>query len=101
MRVKDRWYAIVPEPVNEQCSLAKGVVALDPGVRSFFTGFDGAGFVDIAKGDFGRITRLCYHLDDLQSSLSKAPRPKRRRMRQAAFRLRERIGTWWTSAIAR
>ena len=91
MRVKDRWYAIVPEPVNEQCSLAKGVVALDPGVRSFFTGFDGAGFVDIAKGDFGRIARLCYHLDDLQSRLSKAPRPKRRRMRQAAFRLRERI----------
>jgi putative transposase len=50
-----------------------------------------AGFVDIAKGDFGRITRLCYHLDDLQSRLSKAPRPKRRRMRQAAFRLREKI----------
>ncbi|MGY2727476.1 putative transposase [Thermostichus sp. OS-CIW-21] len=91
MRVKDRWYAIFPEPVNEQCSLAKGVVALDPGVRSFLTGFDGAGFVDIAKGDFGRIVRLCYHLDDLQSRLSKAPRPKRRRMRQAAFRLRERI----------
>jgi transposase, IS605 OrfB family, central region len=91
MRVKDRWYAIFPEPVNEQCSLAKGVIALDPGVRSFLTGFDGAGFVDIAKGDFGRIVRLCYHLDDLQSRLSKAPRPKRRRMRQAAFRLRERI----------
>ena len=39
-----------------------------------------AGFVDIAKGDFGRIVRLCYHLDDLQSRLSKAPRLKRRRM---------------------
>jgi putative transposase len=91
MRVKDRWYAIFPEPVNEQCSLAVGVIALDPGVRSFFTGFDGAGFVDIAKGDFGRITRLCYHLDDLQSRLSKAPRQKRRRMRQAAFRLCQRI----------
>jgi putative transposase len=91
MRVKDRWYAIFPEPVNEQCSLAVGVIALDPGVRSFFTGFDGAGFVDIAKGDFGRITRLCYHLDDLQSRMSKAPRQKRRRMRQAAFRLCQRI----------
>jgi putative transposase len=91
MRVKDRWYAIFPEPVNEQCSLARGVMALDPGVRSFLTGFDGTGFVDIAKGDFGRITRLCYYLDDLQSRMSKAPRQKRRRMRQAAFRLRERI----------
>jgi transposase, IS605 OrfB family, central region len=91
MRVKDRWYAIFPEPVNEQCSLARGVMALDPGVRSFLTGFDGTGFIDMAKGDFGRITRLCYHLDDLQSRLSRAPRLKRRRMRQAAFRLRERI----------
>ncbi|QUV86351.1 transposase [Chloracidobacterium sp. A] len=91
MRVKDRWYAIFPEPVSEQCSLARGVIALDPGVRSFFTGFDGTGFVDIAKGDFGRIARLCYHLDDLQSRLSKVPRLKRRRMRQAAFRLREKI----------
>jgi len=91
MRVKDRWYAIFPEPVNEQCSLARGIIALDPGVRSFLTGFDTEGFLDIAKGDFGRITRLCHYLDDLQSRMSQAPRQKRRRMRQAAFRLRERI----------
>jgi hypothetical protein len=74
-----------------KCSLARGIIALDPGVRSFLTGFDTEGFLDIAKGDFGRITRLCYYLDDLQSRMSKAPRQKRRRMRQAAFRLRERI----------
>ena len=42
MRVKDRWYAIFPEPVNSQCTLATGVIALDPGVRTFLTGFDGA-----------------------------------------------------------
>jgi len=66
-------------------------MALDLGVRSFFTGFDGTGWVDIAKGDFGGIARLCHHLDDLPSRLSKVPGLKRRRMRQAAFRLRENI----------
>jgi len=67
VQLRVRWYAIFPEPINEQCSLATGVIALDPGVRSFLTGFDGDGFVDIAKGDLGRMTRLCHYLEDLQS----------------------------------
>lgn len=33
------------------------VIALDPGVRTFFTGFDGQEFVEIGKGDIGRIYR--------------------------------------------
>ena len=91
MRVKDRWYAIFPEPVNEQCSLAKGVIALDPGVRTFLTGFDGDSFIEFGAGDFGRITRLCQYLDNLSSRMSKVNAKRRRRMRMAAFRLRQKI----------
>jgi len=91
MRVKDRWYAIFPEPVNHQCSLARGVIALDPGVRTFLTGFDGDSFIEFGAGDFGRITRLCQSLDSLSSRMSKVNAKRRRRMRMAAFRLRQKI----------
>ncbi|MCS6782275.1 MAG: transposase [Gloeomargarita sp. SKYG98] len=91
MRIKDRWYAIFPEPVHVSHSQTDKVVALDPGVRAFFTGFDGNAFIDIARGDFGRIARLCHRLDQLMSRMSKACHKQRRRMRMAAFRMRERI----------
>ncbi|WP_448379607.1 RNA-guided endonuclease InsQ/TnpB family protein [Gloeomargarita sp.] len=91
MRVKDRWYAIFPEPVNSQCTLARGIIALDPGVRTFLTGFDGDSFLEFGAGDFGRITRLCQCLDNLSSRMSKVNAKRRRRMRMAAFRLRQKI----------
>ncbi|MCT7963424.1 zinc ribbon domain-containing protein, partial [Laspinema sp. D1] len=44
------------------------------------------------SGDIGRITRLCQHLDDLMSRIASYPnRSKRRRMRQAAQRMRTKI----------
>lgn len=62
------------------------------GVRTFLTGFDGQSFVEIGKGDMGRITRICQHLDKLMSkiSLSKSKR-QRQKMRKAAARIRKRI----------
>jgi len=91
MRVKDRWYAILPEPVNSQCTLARGVIALDPGVRTFLTGFDGDSFIEFGAGDIGRITRLCQSLDNLSSRMSKVNAKRRRKMRMAALRLRQKI----------
>ncbi|MEG4484605.1 hypothetical protein [Microcoleus sp. D2_18a_B4] len=45
------------------------VIALDPGVRTFLTGFDGSGFIEIGKNDIGRIYRLARHLDKLMSRI--------------------------------
>ena len=45
----------------------------------------------IGKGDFGRIQRLCAHLDDLLSRASKAGHQRKRNMHRAADRLRLRI----------
>ena len=39
----------------------------------------------------GRITRLCQHLDNLMSRISQAKKQKRKRMIQAAHRMRIRI----------
>ena len=68
------------------------VVAIDPGVRTFstFYGTDSCGF--LGQGDFSRIQRLAFHLDDLISRMSKVTnKQKLRKMKLAAARMREKI----------
>lgn len=89
--VKGCWYGIFPEPRTVTHHERDGVVALDPGVRTFLTGFDGHRFIEFGKGDIGRITRLCQNLDDLMSRMTKAVPQQRRKMRKAANRLRMKI----------
>ena len=71
------------------------VVALDPGVRTFLTGFDGSNFVEIGKNDIGRIYRLARHLDKLMSRIgvSKGKQFKRLRycLRKSAAKIRIKI----------
>lgn len=67
------------------------IVALDPGVRNFFTLFSENSFGWIGSGDTGRIQRLSYHLDDLISRLTKAKSKTKQRMKKAANRLRLKI----------
>ncbi|WP_349262708.1 transposase [Allocoleopsis sp.] len=88
---KGRWFAIIPEEMIIERKNKDGVIALDPGVRTFLTGFDGSRFIEFGQGDIGRITRLCQHLDNLISQMSKACRKQRRRMRQASHRIRAKI----------
>ncbi|MGB7709640.1 MAG: transposase [Microcoleus sp.] len=88
---KGRWFAVFPVPVTVHPTDATGIIALDPGVRTLMTGFDGNKFIEFGGGDMGRITRLCQHLDDLMSRISQATKQQRKRMRQAAHRMRIRI----------
>ena len=67
------------------------VAALDPGIRSFMTWYSETDTGHIGRGAFGRIQRLCQHLDDLTGRTAKAPRNKRPNMRKAARRMRNRI----------
>jgi putative transposase len=94
---KGRWFAHFavaqnPAPIR---SLEQKIVSLDPGVRTFMTGFDGGNFLEFANGDFSRIAKLCLHLDKLKSrhDLSKGGRFKRLRfrLRQAMEKVRTRI----------
>ena len=69
------------------------VVALDPGIRSFLTWLSETDAGHIAPGAFGKIQRLCAHLDAL---LSRAKLERRRFAKrhkyQAVNRMRVRIG---------
>jgi putative transposase len=88
---KGRWFATFPIPATLEPTESAGIIALDPGVRTFMTGFDGNKFVEFGSGDMGRIARLCQYLDDLMSRISASSRHQRKRMRQAAHRMRIKI----------
>ena len=103
------WFGVFPEEVKQVDNQLESAIAIDPGVRTFLTGFDGQSFIEIGKGDIGRITRLCQHLDNLTSRLAKSNSSRQRqKMRKAAGKLREKIkflidechkqtATWLTS----
>jgi len=88
VKQRDRWYAIFPEIQVLEPTDSLGVIALDPGVRTFLTGYDGDKVIEVAPNCIGRIYRLCQHLDKLLSRASKAPKKKRRQMHRAASRMR-------------
>ena len=94
--VKERGQCWLVVPHRAQCDIeapsGDGVVALDPGVRTFLTYFSETECGKIGHKSFGRIQRLCYWLDDLISRTDTEPnRNKRRNMRKAQARLRQRI----------
>ena len=78
------------DPIQSELS-----ISLDPGIRTFMTGFDGHEILEIGKGDIGRIYRLARHLDKLMSriGLSKGREFKRLRyrLRKAAAKIRIKI----------
>ncbi|CAJ0842442.1 10088_t:CDS:1 [Entrophospora sp. SA101] len=44
-----------------------GIISLDPGVRTFMTGYNPSGkVIEWGKGDISRIHRLCLHYDRIQ-----------------------------------
>ncbi|MBW4639697.1 MAG: transposase [Gloeocapsa sp. UFS-A4-WI-NPMV-4B04] len=92
VKCKGRWFAIFPELVSASNNQSNKVIALDPGVRTFLTGFDGNKFLEFGAGDMGRITRLCQHLDNLMSRKAKClNRRQRQKMSIAAGRMRMKI----------
>ncbi|NEO44758.1 MAG: transposase [Moorea sp. SIO4A3] len=93
---RGRWLiSFAIEEKVEVRSVPQRAIALDPGVRTFLTGFDGQKFVDLGVGDIGRIYRLCSYLDDLisRAALAKGSSNKRKRfkLRKAAQRIRVKI----------
>ena len=70
---------------QQQQQLAQtGIVSLDPGVRTFLTGYTPQGEVmEVGKEDYRRLTNLCKRYDELQSEWSTQTITKPRKVRNA------------------
>lgn len=89
---RDRYFLIVPINVKKQVSKNQaGVIALDPGLRTFLTSYDGNRVEKIGTAAFSRIVRLCHALDVLTRDREAATGTRKRRMKKAQNRLRNRI----------
>jgi len=88
---RGNWFAIFPEAYDSKPSGSNSAIALDPGIRTFLTGYDSERVIEIGSGDIGRITRLCQYLDELMGKMTKVSAKQRRAMRKAASRIRSKI----------
>ena len=93
VRESGRFYLVIPEDKNISTpdNQRNGIVALDPGIRTFQTFYSEQLVGEVGSKDIGRINRLCYHLDRLMSKISQTKGKRKWRMRRAASRLRFRI----------
>jgi putative transposase len=86
------WFLSVPHRVKLSVpENQRRIVALDPGVRAFQTFYSENSAGHIGQGDFGRIHRLCFYLDNLISRISKATGKTKREMKRVATRIRKKI----------
>jgi putative transposase len=95
------FYLCIPQPLlirgeNQTPQNVRGstILAIDPGVRTFITGYSPDGtIIEWGTNDMARIYRLCHSLDDLQSRWnSKSINHKKRyKMQTAGRRVREKI----------
>ena len=87
-----QYHLSVPKEAQRREAETQGrVVALDPGIRSFLTWFSETDAGHIGQQDFGRIQRLCAHLDNLLGRAARARHRQKRNMYRAAGRMRTRI----------
>ena len=73
---------------------APKILSIDPGVRTFLTGYEPSTrrYIEWGKGDMNRIERLCAYLDDLMSRTVRSTSKRQRyKMRKAEHRMRLRI----------
>jgi putative transposase len=89
------FYLCIPKKLDKYNGPSQNkVIAFDPGMRTFCTGYDPDGIiVEVGKSDISRIYRLCYHYDKLQSKWSQpeVKHRKRYRCKKAGARMQRRF----------
>jgi len=87
-----QWHLLIPVKVRTTRRESQArVVALDPGVRTFLTGFAEDGAFKIGDGAYSRIQRLCSSLDKIISRMATVGARKRKRLKYASARIRVKI----------
>lgn len=108
-----RWFMIFPHVKKKEKILpARPIIALDPGIRTFQTGYDSTGsFSEYGSGDIERIFAYGKQMDKIQSKIDKHHKEKyedkkerikyknerRRHKRQLGF-MRNKVQNWMKDA---
>lgn len=90
---KGRWFICFTIPFELGVNHDKNCIGLDPGVRTFLTGFDGESILEIGKGSISKIVILCQRLDKLQSLIAKSKGRENKRLRWKLRKQSEAIRT--------
>lgn len=83
---RGRWFITYTVKEERTSNNSQQAIALDPGVRTFLTGFDGNKIIEMGKSSISRIVVLCKRLDRIQSEIAKA---KGRNNKRKRFTLRK------------
>ena len=88
-----RWFVVTPVTCNikKPDNQRLGIVALDPGIRTFQTYFNPFVSGNSGASDFSRIYRLCLRMDKLVSKMSTADYSARKRLKMARNRISWKI----------
>ena len=92
-RHNGQYHLVVTSPAQRRIGETQArVVALDPGIRSFLAYYSETSAGLIGQGAFGRIQRLCQHLDNLLSRAKlEKQRLRKRNLYAAAARMRLKV----------
>jgi len=94
LKENGRYYVVViklTEPISCDKQTGKGIVAIDPGVRTFATFYSGDAVGKIGENDFKRVYNLCRHVDELISKRTKSRNHRQRTaLKKAIHRVRWR-----------
>lgn len=82
-----------PDSSPAPCAYKGSCIALDPGVRTFLTGYDPSGTIlEIGKSDVDKVFKMCYRIDRIMAKVAKAKNHKQRYQRKrAACRARTKL----------
>lgn len=100
-----KWYLILPLPLSHKYNRTKSlkemrtdepdsnrVIALDPGVHTFLTGYSPDGLLlEIGTGDIEKIQKTAERIDTLQSVCTKSRAKRKGRLKKRCHKLRKRI----------
>jgi putative transposase len=90
---KSKWYLSFAIPFEIDQNNNQNCIALDPGVRTFLTGFDGERILEIGNGSISEVAILALRLDKIQSQIALLKGRSNKRARWKLRKLSEDLRT--------